>query len=64
MKVSLKDTLFGGCVEVLDWLRGTDFFPSATDLRGAVLFLETSEDAPPPSFLTEVREMSRSDGDS
>ena len=49
----VEGQLFGGCVEVLDWLRGTDFFPSAKDLRGAVLFLETSEDAPPPSFLTE-----------
>ena len=49
----VEGQLFGGCVEVLDWLRGTDFFPSATLLRGAVLFLETSEDAPPPSFLME-----------
>ena len=48
----VEGQLFGGCVEVLDWLRGTDFFPSATDLRGAILFLETSEEAPPPSFLT------------
>lgn len=49
----VEGTLFGGCVEVLDWLRGTDYFPSADDLRGAVLFLETSEEAPPPSILTE-----------
>jgi muramoyltetrapeptide carboxypeptidase LdcA involved in peptidoglycan recycling len=44
--------LFGGCVEVLDWLRGTDYFPSVDDLQGAVLFLETSEEGVPPSFLT------------
>jgi len=49
---SIEGPLFGGCVEVLDWLRGTDYFPSAVALQGAVLFLETSEDAPPPSFLT------------
>ena len=49
----VEGQLFGGCVEVLDWLRGTDYFPSADDLQGAVLFLETSEEAPPPSFLTE-----------
>ena len=49
---AVEGQLFGGCVEVLDWLRGTDYFPSATNLEGAVLFLETSEDAPPPSFLT------------
>ena len=47
----VEGQLFGGCVEVLDWLRGTDYFPSADDLQGAVLFLETSEEAPPPSFL-------------
>ena len=45
--------LFGGCVESLDMLRGTAYFPSATDLRGAVLLLETSENAPPPSYLTQ-----------
>ena len=44
--------LFGGCIDVLDWLRGTDYFPSAKDLYGAVLFLETSEEMPPPTFLT------------
>ena len=49
----VEGQLFGGCVEVLDWLRGTDYFPPAPDLQGVVLFLETSEDAPPPSFLTE-----------
>ncbi len=48
----VEGQLFGGCVEVLDWLRGTDYFPAAADLQGAVLFLETSEEAPPPSFLT------------
>lgn len=49
----VEGQLFGGCVEVLDWLRGTDYFPPASDLQSAILFLETSEDAPPPSFLTE-----------
>ena len=45
--------LFGGCVEVLDWLRGTDYFPSAaSELHGAVLFLETSEEGAPPSMLS------------
>ena len=49
----VEGQLFGGCVEVLDWLRGTDYFSATDDLQGAVLFLETSEDAPLPSFLTE-----------
>ena len=47
----IEGQLFGGCVEVLDWLRGTDYFPSADDLQNAILFLETSEEAAPPSIL-------------
>jgi muramoyltetrapeptide carboxypeptidase LdcA involved in peptidoglycan recycling len=41
--------LIGGCFEVLDWLRGTDFFPPLEAWQGTILFLETSEDAPPPA---------------
>ena len=48
----IEGVLFGGCVEVLDWLRGSPFWPSLEDLDGAVLFLETSEEAPPPSILS------------
>jgi len=44
--------LLGGCFEVLDWLRGTDFFPSLEQWQGAILFLETSEEA--PSSLIEI----------
>ena len=49
----VEGTLFGGCVEVLDWLRGTPVFPSAESLDGAILFLETSEEAPPPEMLRQ-----------
>lgn len=38
-----------GCLEVLGFLRGTAWWPS---LAGAVLFLETSEDQPPPASVT------------
>lgn len=48
-----EGTLFGGCVEVLDCLRGTPVFPSADSLRGAVLALETSEEAAPPEMLRQ-----------
>ena len=47
----VEGRLFGGCVEVLDWVRGTPCFPTADELEGAMLFLETSEEAPPPSQL-------------
>lgn len=38
-----------GCLEVLDSYRGTPWWP---DLTGAVLVLETSEEAPPPIAVT------------
>jgi muramoyltetrapeptide carboxypeptidase LdcA involved in peptidoglycan recycling len=47
-EVSEGDSLVA-CVEVLDWLRGTEWWPS---LDGAVLMLETSEEAPAPALLT------------
>lgn len=40
--------LVAGCLEVLDWLRGTPWWP---DLDGAVLALETSEEGPPPEVV-------------
>ena len=43
--------LIGGCFEVLDWLRGTAVWPGRELWRDAILFLETSEEAPPPSAL-------------
>lgn len=44
--------LLGGCLEVLDWLRGTPVWPEPARWEGAVLFLETSEEGVPPSAVT------------
>ena len=41
--------LFGGCLEVLEMLKGTPWWPDASFWRGRILFLETSEEAPPPA---------------
>ena len=41
--------LIGGCIEVFDWARGTELFPE--QWKDAILFLEPSEDAPPPDFV-------------
>ena len=41
--------LVGGCVEVLNWLRGTAVWPTPELWRGAILFIETSEEAPSPT---------------
>jgi len=43
--------LLGGCFEVLDWLRGTDFWPTPSEWQNAILFLETSEEAPSPELV-------------
>jgi len=43
--------LIGGCFEGLDWLRGTDFWPESEMWQGAILFLETSEESPPPTAV-------------
>ena len=44
--------LVGGCLEVFDWARGTEIFPE--DWQDAILFLETSEEAPPPDFVART----------
>ncbi len=44
--------LLGGCFEVLDWMRGTAYWPDHADWDNAILFLETSELMPPPPTLT------------
>lgn len=43
--------LIGGCFEVFDWLRGTAFWPEPAMWQDAILFLETSEEAPPPAAV-------------
>jgi len=56
--------LVGGCLESLQHLRGTRFWP---DLNGAILFLETSEDKPSPAsvdgILMDYENMGVWDGD-
>ena len=46
--------LIGGCLEVLDWLRGTSVWPDVTVFDHAILFLETSEGAPPPPAVAQT----------
>jgi muramoyltetrapeptide carboxypeptidase LdcA involved in peptidoglycan recycling len=48
---AVEGHLLGGCLEVLDWLRGTVYWPEPATWDNAVLFLETSEEAPPPAML-------------
>ena len=38
--------LIGGCLDVLDFLRGTPVFPPLSAFQGSLVFLETSEESP------------------
>ncbi len=44
---SAEGELFGGCIEVLEFLKGTDYWPEKDFWDGKLLFFETSEDKPP-----------------
>ena len=51
--------LFGGCLEVLDWLRGSWPWPAADAWTGRLFFIEPSEEKPTP---LQVERMLRSFG--
>jgi muramoyltetrapeptide carboxypeptidase LdcA involved in peptidoglycan recycling len=46
-----EGVLVGGCLESLQHLRGTRFWP---DFEGAILFLETSEERPTPATVDGI----------
>ena len=45
---TVRGPLLGGCAEVLAWLKGTPVWPAPQKWDGALFFIETSEEAPPP----------------
>ena len=44
--------LFGGCIEVLEFLKGSRYWPDESFWKDRILFLETSEDKP---TISQVR---------
>lgn len=58
-KGAVEGKLFGGCIEVLEFMKGTDFWPSKSFWNRRILFLETSEEKPP---IEHVRRMLRNYG--
>jgi muramoyltetrapeptide carboxypeptidase len=48
---SAEGVLVGGCLESMQHLRGTPYWP---DLDGAILFLETSEEKPSPETVDGI----------
>ncbi|HOA14770.1 MAG TPA: LD-carboxypeptidase [Bacillota bacterium] len=47
----VKGPLIGGCMEVLEMMKGTSLWPAREDFEGAILFFETSEDMPVPDLI-------------
>ncbi len=47
----VKGHLIGGCIEVLEFLKGTDYWVEDDLWKDAILFLETSEDMPEPEYV-------------
>jgi muramoyltetrapeptide carboxypeptidase LdcA involved in peptidoglycan recycling len=46
-----KGKLIGGCLEVLEFLKGTTYWPKKEVFDNSILFFETSEDIPPPEYF-------------
>ncbi|ESP90825.1 MULTISPECIES: S66 family peptidase [Pseudoalteromonas] len=50
-KYKASGPLFGGCIEVLEMLKGTQYWPRQDFWRGKVLFLETSQEKPAIDYV-------------
>ncbi|WP_106916081.1 S66 family peptidase [Chryseobacterium aurantiacum] len=47
----VQGPLIGGCMEVLEMLKGTDYWPDPEVWKGCILFFETSEDKPKTEYV-------------
>lgn len=47
----IEGELYGGCIDVLEMIRGTEYWASLDFWKGKILFFETSEDKPSPDFV-------------
>jgi muramoyltetrapeptide carboxypeptidase LdcA involved in peptidoglycan recycling len=50
----IEAELFGGCLEVLDWIRGTSAWPADGAWQGRLLFFEPSEEKPTPLQVMRI----------
>ncbi|OPJ63942.1 S66 family peptidase [Clostridium oryzae] len=50
-KGKVKGSLLGGCLDVFMMCSGTEIWPTLEEWKGAILFIETSEDKPSPDFV-------------
>ena len=47
----VQGRLIGGCIEVLEFAKGTKIWPEETVWKDSILFFETSEDLPEPGYI-------------
>ncbi|WP_042225088.1 S66 family peptidase [Oceanobacillus manasiensis] len=47
----VKGRLIGGCIEVLEFAKGTEIWPEKAHWKDAILFFETSEEKPSPRSI-------------
>jgi len=52
--ITSRGVLFGGCIEVLEMMKATDYWPTKDFWEGKIFFLETSEDKPPIQYIAQV----------
>jgi len=50
----IQGELFGGCIEVLEMMKATIFWPSQDFWKGKIFFLETSEEKPSINYIDHV----------
>lgn len=53
-KGTISGKLVGGCVEVLEFLKGTDYWLEKDEWKDTILFLETSEELLSPTTFTWI----------
>ena len=50
-KGRVQGHLLGGCFEVLEMIKGTELWPKLEIFENSILFFETSEDKPEPTYV-------------
>lgn len=53
-KTKVQGELFGGCIEVLEMMKATDFWPVKDFWKEKIFFLETSEEKPSLSYIAHI----------
>lgn len=48
---TVEGRLIGGCIEVLEFAKGTELWPEESYWQDSILFFETSEEKPEPSLI-------------